>query len=847
MRDLLAEAEATLDAARESLSAYNTDSAEKSIAQVLDLVAGCVKEDPSTQARALAVERQALISRAWVVFEREGLLCALNGLETIRAEAGPGEDSANCDIQAAMLLGRSGEMARALGALRRADGQGVVLPPGNRMRLLLSRGALASQLMELTNAREDLSNAVELSIEIDQPKGLFMAMHNLGYVEYLAGDLPTALRLMTEADALDVDVDRSESQLDRGRVLLEAGLVSEAHGALEGARSLARDAGSERQLGEIDLELVRAALLSGNSAEAIDVASRATRGFLARAEGGWRRRSVLATLEAMGVAGQRPRARARLASALREVATQTEDQSLLRRSLLVEAQALVDLGDTKAAKAAFHDAEPLIGSPLLSTRLQALWVAAQTDSERAREWLEVAAGDIAATQKRAAGLDVRTAMAVHSSNLASMDVSLAHARGPADVIERAEVWRDLAGSLAPSRPPHNSQHRQLLSALRRAQADLRSAVPGEETEAARIRLVEAELAVRSSDWSTSGEGAQATSQTWRYPELQERVDAEGVAVLMIYVVGGLAHGVAVLPGEKPRGVEVGDFADLSTVAQTVRGDLGVVGSLPQASPLRAPVMNSLKHGVGVLDRALLGGLPQVAEDRTPLVIVPPPQWLGLPFSMFPSRVGLATSVSRSASAWARGKAELVANPQVMALSGPQLALGAEEVRSVREIWTGQKTSGGDSASIAEALLGFAQSDLVHVAAHGEHHAENPLFSTLQMADGPLFAHDLEGQPMRSRHVVLSSCHGGVARARGGQEALGMTASLLELGATTVVGPVSAVPEAVAASTMVDYHRGLAAGVEASQALADAVADADPLAGLFSCFGSQWQVQAEVRP
>ncbi|UJH71659.1 CHAT domain-containing protein [Ornithinimicrobium sp. INDO-MA30-4] len=136
---------------------------------------------------------------------------------------------------------------------------------------------------------------------------------------------------------------------------------------------------------------------------------------------------------------------------------------------------------------------------------------------------------------------------------------------------------------------------------------------------------------------------------------------------------------------------------------------------------------------------------------------------------------------------------------------------------------------------------------MHVAAHGEHHAENPLFSTLQMADGPLFAHDLEGQPMRSRHVVLSSCHGGVARARGGQEALGMTASLLELGATTVVGPVSAVPEAVAASTMVDYHRGLAAGVEASQALADAVADADPLAGLFSCFGSQWQVQAEVRP
>ena len=97
---------------------------------------------------------------------------------------------------------------------------------------------------ELRPARRSLARAVELAR--DEAHGLdgsFKAQHNLGYVEFLAGDLPLALRLMDEAGALETQGRPAGCWLlDRARILSEAGLFREADEALsEAAKIFRRD------------------------------------------------------------------------------------------------------------------------------------------------------------------------------------------------------------------------------------------------------------------------------------------------------------------------------------------------------------------------------------------------------------------------------------------------------------------------------------------------------------------------------------------------------------------------------------------------------------------------------
>jgi CHAT domain-containing protein len=73
-----------------------------------------------------------------------------------------------------------------------------------------------------------------------------------------------------------------------------------------------------------------------------------------------------------------------------------------------------------------------------------------------------------------------------------------------------------------------------------------------------------------------------------------------------------------------------------------------------------------------------------------------------------------------------------------------------------------------------------------VAAHGVHQPENPLFSSIRMVDGPVFAHELEQAARAPEHVVLSACEVGLATIRPGDEPLGLASVLLHLGTRSVV-------------------------------------------------------------
>ena len=56
--------------------------------------------------------------------------------------------------------------------------------------------------------------------------------------------------------------------------------------------------------------------------------------------------------------------------------------------------------------------------------------------------------------------------------------------------------------------------------------------------------------------------------------------------------------------------------------------------------------------------------------------------------------------------------------------------------------------------------------LVHVAAHGTFRSDSPLFSAIELDDGPLTVYDLERLKRAPYRVILSSCNS--ARRRSGR-------------------------------------------------------------------------------
>jgi hypothetical protein len=175
----------------------------------------------------------------------------------------------------------------------------------------------------------------------------------------------------------------------------------------------------------------------------------------------------------------------------------------------------------------------------------------------------------------------------------------------------------------------------------------------------------------------------------------------------------------------------------------------------------------------------------------------------------------------------------------VALAGPGLERAVDEVRAVGRLWLGPDSTDevAHLATSGEVVGALSGTCLVHLAAHGTHQEENPLFSSLRMSDGPVFAHELP-RPLRTEHVVLSACDVGRSRLRPGDEPLGLTAALLALGVRSVVAAVAPVRDEAASEAMTAYHRELVTGTDAATALARALVEV-PAARAFCLFGADW--------
>ena len=153
-------------------------------------------------------------------------------------------------------------------------------------------------------------------------------------------------------------------------------------------------------------------------------------------------------------------------------------------------------------------------------------------------------------------------------------------------------------------------------------------------------------------------------------------------------------------------------------------------------------------------------------------------------------------------------------------AGPDLPGAELEAALVGSVY-GTEPIVGDDATAEATMQALERADLVHLAAHGTMSAENPLFSSLLMVDGPLMVYDLEGLDRVPSTVVLAACNSGRNAVYAGDELLGLAATFLGHGTRQVIGSVIPAPVQETAPLMAEFHRLLTTGSTTAEALAGA--------------------------
>ena len=387
--------------------------------------------------------------------------------------------------------------------------------------------------------------------------------------------------------------------------------------------------------------------------------------------------------------------------------------------------------------------------------------------------------------------------------------SAVRSRRPEVIFEWSERSRHLSQQVIPVRPPRDEALAAELAELRRLRAE-----SGQGDWLSSPRAAELSERVRRRQWSSTG--AAGTRDRISLEELRSALTADTALVSYVFDGTGLAA-LAVTEGHA-RVLEIGAWARISSAYAGLRADLDVSASV-RSGPLVSAVRESLEQRLAVLaaaivDPVLRGHRREARGDHRP---GDPGRD---PLGMLPGMRGRAFTIATSASQWVADRAGRTA-PGVGFVAGPRVSRGPEEVARAASAWGGATVLDPETATVETTERLAARVGTLHIAAHGRHAAENPLFSGLELADGALFGYDIDLILTVPDTVVLSSCELGRSSIRWGHEAIGMTRAWLHAGTRCVIASPVVVADDVACDLLAAMHERLAVGAVPAEALARA--------------------------
>ncbi|TWD79126.1 CHAT domain-containing protein [Kribbella amoyensis] len=719
-----------------------------------------------------------------------------------------------------IVLGRHDEALQDLrGAVTRLRRAGDVVWEARsrnyRGFTLLARGATRQ-------AEADFAVAEQLYAKAHQEFEFAEARQNRGLVASARGDLPAALAYFDDAGRRfdDLGVSWPDLAIDRCATLLAAGLTQEALAVSdEAVDRMTTDGGQETKRPELLYAAATAALSVGDLATARDRADQARRLFASQHRAWWTARATMVQLEARYRSGERGKRlldqATRLAQKLDDLnATDAPAAHLLAGRLALAQRNSVAAGNELASAAKFRRGAPPLarGAAWLGQALRC-----EADGDLRGMLAACRRGLDALDQHRQmmGATELRARASVHGTELARLAQADALRRGDVrKLLSWSERWRATALAVPSVRPIEDQEAAADLAALRDVVRRL-EASNDIQLDRERRRL---EDAIRSRAIQAPGSATDSTAF-----DLDDLVAALGKTVLVELVeVDEVLHAV-VIAGSRLRRHTLGRLQDAELEVERARFRLR---QLARTRPSAGPPLDVIGDR---LAKVLLGDVE--LPDDAPVVVVPPGRLQALPWTLLPQLARRPVSVAPSAATWLTAHRLPPPRRQRVTLAfGPGLRSGGAEVQKLAGSYPAATLLGDGHATADQVLRALDGAWLAHLAAHGTFRSDSPMFSSLRFDDGPLTVYDFERLRRAPHRLVLSSCESGVAKPVGADELLGLTSSLVPLGAAGILASVVPVNDAAAVPFMLALHANLQAGQSLAEAFAGAreQADDDPL-------------------
>lgn len=731
------------------------------------------------------------------------------------------------ESQLGMLYMRNAEQDAALAALHRAlealDGEAkhsgtVRLTLGNIYLDRRDPDSAAAEFVLAATLFEEAGDAVS------QAKAVF----NLGYAELLRNNLVAAIRGMDEAyETLTAisTVNRAIADQDRAEVLLASGRAREAAEALEGAAAAYGSEKLRRFQAECELILART-LVAEEPERAKAVAHQAARRFEAENREVWATRARAMATIAEIEAGSRAPAVLRRADDLVAKLRSSGHREEADRLALHAARLSIRRGDLSEAAVRIARIRTTTHSPvttrLLTRELRAELAAAQDHQNRVRSYAKQGLTELHTWQATFGSFDLQTSSVGHGQHLARLGLRAAMAEGAPEVLfEWSERARALASRVTALRPPPDPALAADLTALRVT----------DPQDSATVRALKDRI--RSHSWFAA---AGTVGEPVDLAELRARLAQDDAALVAHIVLDGRLTALA-LTSDAQAIVDLGEAEPVRTLLDRVAADLDFAAqhrSGELASPVRASLRADLSALADILVRPLLA---TIGYRR--LVLTPSALLAGTPWTCLPGLIGRPLTIPISATRWVEQTATPAVPPRIAGfVAGPRLERAEEEIHRSAATWPTAQVLSGSAADSARVGWLASQVDLFHVAGHGLHPGDHPLFSAIELADGPWFGHDVDLLPRTPQLVVLSACDLGRVTVLHGEESVGMTAAWLHAGARTVISSPALLADELACEVFAHWHRLVGTGVPAADALAQVTAETDEVVPLLS-FGAGW--------
>lgn len=179
------------------------------------------------------------------------------------------------------------------------------------------------------------------------------------------------------------------------------------------------------------------------------------------------------------------------------------------------------------------------------------------------------------------------------------------------------------------------------------------------------------------------------------------------------------------------------------------------------------------------------------------------------------------SYAPSAKVWQslmKKSSKKIKNALLIGFADEKIPLVTEEIETLSGIFPTAKVFTNEAANFANYTKFAPDFDILHLACHGQFRADNPLFSSLHLADGFVTVKDICSQKLKANLVTLSACETGLNKIFAGDEILGLARGFLSAGVNSLILSLWTVSDDAAKELMKDFYTHLQRGASVSASL-----------------------------